>query len=126
MFNQLIGSQLVEFSEKGFVVKCTNGNLKRFVFELDCGDCCGFNDLVNTLLISECELSRNPVITKIEQIDVSHLGHDGNHIVITFFGEAKKLAEIDSHSSSGSGWRYGACVTLRCLETDKVETITSW
>lgn len=50
----------------------------------------------------------------------------GNSLRITFFGLAKKLAMIESYSSSGSGWEYGATVTLVCKETGAEATVTSW
>ena len=125
MLKNLIGAQLVEFDTDHFVVRDSNGHILNFVFEQDEGDCCGYNDLENTLLISKDELAKNPVITKVEQCEDSDFNYE-EHVVITFFGEAKKLAQIDSTSASGSGWCYGACVTLKCIQTGDEEYITSW
>jgi hypothetical protein len=125
MFNMLLGAQLREFNDRQFTVKDKFGEIRTFVFEEDEGGCCGFNELVNKLLISSDDLSRNPVITKIEARTTNEYSEE-DHVIITLFGEAKKLAEIDSLSSSGSGWCYGACVTLRCVQTDESECITCW
>lgn len=127
LFTKLVGCQLTEFNSEGFSVKDRNGNIKNFVFFKDEGDCCGFNDLKNELFISTDELARNPVITKVEEIDASDSKYDDcDHVIVTFFGEVKKLAQIDSLSSSGSGWSYGASVTVKCIETGEEKTITSW
>lgn len=40
--------------------------------------------------------------------------------------EQMELAMIESYSSSGSGWEYGATVTLVCKETGAEATVTSW
>ena len=125
MFKDLLGAQLVEFDDKHIVVKDEFGNVQTFVFEEDEGGCCGFNNLVNTLFISKEDLARNPVITKIECCAVGEWEYE-DRVIITLFGEAAKLAEIDSLSSSGSGWCYGACVTLRCVQTKESTVITSW
>lgn len=45
---------------------------------------------------------------------------------LTDFGLAKKLAVVDSYSSSGSGWQYGATVTLICKETGDEAVVTTW
>ena len=123
MFKKMIGSKLVDFKNNSFVVRKGNRTFS-FVLLEENGDCCGFNDLISTLLISEEDLKRNPVITKIEEID--QCGEGSAHVVVTFFGEDRKLAQIDSLSSSGSGWSYGACVILKCLQTSEEEIITQW
>ena len=125
MFDDLIGAQLIEFDGSHFKTKDKNGTTSTFVFEEDEGDCCGWNELENTLLISDDELARNPVITKVEHQNEDDW-EDGEHVIITLFGEVKKLAQIDSISSSGSGWSYGACVTVKCIQTGEEECITSW
>ena len=53
-------------------------------------------------------------------------GNDEDRLIITLFGEQKQLAEFESMSSSGSGWHYGATVTLHCLKTNEKEVLTSW
>lgn len=123
MLNDLVGANLVELNERRFVVN-KDDMLICFTFEEDSGDCCGFNEITANLFISKEELHRNPVITSIE----TERGADNHEdrLVITLFGEQKQLAEIESISSSGSGWNYGATVTLRCLKTNEEEVLTSW
>ena len=124
MLENLIGSKLVSFNEKGFSVILPNGERRDFVFDEDYGDCCGYNELSAELLISADELSNNPVITNIEKIDTS--GSDGDSIKIVFFGEVKKIAEINSLSSSESGWCYGACVWVTCKQINESEILTKY
>ena len=126
MFNNLLlGSQLVSLDNNGFTVRNADGE-RHFIFEEDDGDCCGYNDIEVKLLISEDEISRNPVITNIVEQDHDNASVDCDSLTITLFGESKLLAQINSCSSSGSGWQYGATVTCRCIETHEEETITSW
>lgn len=123
MLNGLVGASLVELNERRFVVN-KDDMLICFTFEEDSGSCCGFNEITTNLFISKEELHRNPIITSIE----TERGADNHEdrLVITLFGEQKQLAEIESISSSGSGWNYGATVTLRCLKTNEEEILTSW
>ena len=124
MLDKLIGAQLVKFDETSFTVKNQVGQQFTFDFEEDEGDCCGFNELELRLLISNEDISRNPVITKVEEQRLE--SDDNDHVIITMFGENKKLAEVESYSSSGSGWCYGACVVLKCVQTGESETVTEW
>ena len=94
------------------------------MFDEDYGDCCGFNVIETKLYLSKSELERNPVITNVEKVDTS--GCECDSARITIFGEYKPMVEVNSESGSGSGWNYGACVTLRCVETNEDELITSW
>ena len=76
------------------------------------------------MLISETELHRNPVITNVEVIDRDDdYGAKG---MIAFFGEYKPMAVVDTYSSSGSGWQYGACVWVECDALEINETVSSW
>lgn len=121
MFDSLIGARLLSMDDSGFSVQMTNGEVRNYEF-CECeGDCCGFNEFSAKLLISGENM---PAITsvKTEERDL----YDTDCKVITFFGLDKKLAEIDSPSSSGSGWNYGATVWVKCKETGETETITSW
>jgi hypothetical protein len=124
MLENLIGSKLISFDNDGFSVILPSGEQIDFVFDEDKGDCCGFNELSTELLISTDELSNNPIITNIEKTDTS--GYDDDSVKIAFFGECKKIAEVNSLSSSGSGWNYGACVWVTCKQTGEEETITSY
>lgn len=122
MISELIGWQIISMNNEGFVVS-KNGQKKTFEFCEDYGDCCGFNDLEAKLFYEEGS-NENPVITSIRFEDVTE--YDEEHIVITFFSAYKTLAQIDSLSSSGSGWQYGACVTCKCIETGEEELISQW
>lgn len=123
MLEKLIGAQLIEINERGFVVR-KDGELIRFSFIEDYGDCCGFNLIGTHLFISKDELRRNPIITNIQEDNTRN--NDSNNLIITFFGEKKQIAKIDAMSSSGSGWGYGASVSLRCLKTKEEEILTIW
>lgn len=126
MFENLIGYQLIEFNPMYFRVK-KDDIVKTFLFEEDGGDCCGYNEFTLQLLIDENDLKNNPIITKVETCNFDNDGYeDFDHRKITFYGLYKPIEEIDSTSSSGSGWGYGACVTCKCVETNEEETITSW
>lgn len=124
MTNELIGAQLISFDKDKFKVKTAKGKIRTFVLEEEAGDCCGCNDVISTLLIDKKELANNPIITDITEIDNEE--DEGNRHILTLVGVSKPLAEIDSYSSSGSGWCYGACVTLVCEETRLSKILSSW
>jgi hypothetical protein len=124
MTNELIGAQLISFGKDKFKVKTAKGKVKTFVLDEDEGDCCGYNEVVSTLLISKKELANNPIITDIKETDDEE--DDGNRHILTLVGVSKPLAEINSYSSSGSGWCYGACVTLECKETRLSKILSHW
>lgn len=107
--------------ESGFSAKLANGDILNYTFIEDEGDCCGYNEISATLLIDEKDM---PAIAKVEQKNKEDEYAD--IVVITFFGMDKKLAEIESLSSSGSGWCYGATVTVKCVETGEEEILTSY
>ena len=123
MLNGLVGASLVELNERRFIVN-KDDMLICFTFEEDEGGCCGFNEITTNLFISKEELHRNPIITSIQT--ERDAGNNEDRLIITLFGEQKQLAEIESMSSSGSGWSYGATVTLHCLKTNEKEVLTSW
>lgn len=124
MTNELIGAQLISFDKNKFKVKTTKGKVRTFVLDKDEGDCCGYNTVVSTLLINKYELANNPIITHIQEKNTDE--NDGNRHILTLVGISKPLAEINSYSSSGSGWCYGACVTLKCEETRFSKLLSSW
>jgi hypothetical protein len=124
MTNELIGAQLISFGKDKFKVKTAKGKVRTFVLDEDEGDCCGFNEVVSTLLIDKKELRNNPIITDIKETDDEE--DDGNRHILTLVGISKPLAEINSYSSSGSGWCYGACVTLECKETRLSKILSHW
>lgn len=118
----LIGYQPVDLNKKEIVVQ-KNG--KRFSIEIDddSGVCCGYNNIEAHLYVGG-EVKRNPIITDVtkenEDIDCS------DKCCITFFGEDKILAELYTESSSGSGWCYGAAVTLKCKNLKIDEVLSEW
>lgn len=122
MIGELVGWQIVSMNNDSFVVS-KDGQKRTFEFYEDYGDCCGFNELNANLLYEEGSIE-NPVITSVVFKDNSGTGE--NNILITFFGVCKPLAQIDSLSSSGSGWCYGACVTCKCIETGEEEIISCY
>lgn len=119
----LIGYQLVSINSEKIIVQKNN---RRYVLSIteDEGYCCGYNDFDTTLLISETELANNPIITNVE-IDQDEID-DGSKAKLTFFGEYKPIAVVDSYSSSGSGSCYGACVTIKCEMLGIADTLSSW
>ena len=121
----LFGYQLVSIDNCKIVVK-KGDSFYTLLIEEYSGDCCGFNELETRLLISNHELNRNPVITNVVVEQNENCDCDGDSAKITFFGEFRPIAELESYSSSGSGWCYGACVTIQCKELDIAEAITEW
>lgn len=126
MLEELFGAQIlsVDTFNGEFSVKLENGDIYHYVLVEDEGDCCGFNEF-GILLIDSDNIERNPIITNIV-VEKGDNDYDEDSLKLTFFGEHKAIAEINSLSSSGSGWCYGACVTLRCRETGKEHILTSY
>lgn len=120
----LIGYRLEKINNEEIIIS-KNDKLYELKIEQDDGGCCGYNDLETTLLISD---NSKPVITNIEYEDITKNEDwgDSETIKITFFGENKEIATIKSKSSSGSGWCYGACVTVKCKELSMNEVISQW
>lgn len=97
---RLIGAQIIKTTRDSFTVKMPNGDTRTFVVVEDEGDCCGYNDW--ELKIFKDNIERNPVITKVEWEEQELGGSDTAKI--TLFGEYEPLVNLDSESSSGSGW----------------------
>lgn len=118
----LIGYQLVDLNKKEIIVQ-KNG--KRFSIEIDddFGDCCGYN-IIRTHLYISSKVKRNPIITDISKENDDNGASE--KCCITFFGEEKTLAELYTESSSGSGWCYGAAVTLKCEDLKINEVLSEW
>lgn len=119
----LVGAQLKSLGEDGFIVTKDNKDY-RFKFKRNEGDCCGYTDLIARLLISNKELKNNPIITKVDveekDCGMSDLG------TITFYGEYKPIARVKAETSSGSGWAYGATVSVVCKPAGVNEIISQW
>lgn len=125
--DKLIGMQLVSWDDDRKIMTVKKGNnLFKLVFDDSKeGGCCGYNDFFAELFVSNEELKRNPVITKLE-CERSGDEENADSVRITFLGEAKKIMTINSLSSSGSGWCYGATVTVKCEALSIDETVTGW
>ena len=122
--NNLVGFQLVKIDDKEIVI---GRGKERYTLHLheDYGDCCGYNDIAVELFVSDFCLERNPVITSVEVITTEG-DDDGQKCKITFFGEVNTLAKLETYSSSGSGWCYGACVSIVCDELEIDEVLSQW
>lgn len=120
----LIGYQLVSIDNEHIVIRKDNSTYVLDILE-DEGDCCGYNLIETELLVDETELYRNPVITNVEMTEKED-DYDGMGCKLTFFGEYKPLAIVDTYSSSGSGWCYGACVSINCKGLDINEVLSAW
>ena len=120
----LIGYQLVSIDDTKIVVRKDNTEYVLNIEE-DCGDCCGYNEITTKLLISDTELNRNPIITNVEMTEDEDdcAGMSGK---LTFFGEYKPMAVVDTYSSSGSGWCYGAYVSIHCDVLEINEILSTW
>lgn len=123
MLKKLIGSQIVSVNESTIKIRTPQGEIRHLDIVEDKGDCCGFNDW--TIKIFEDEIQRNPVITNVVLQSDGSCGEEDT-ATLTFFGEYAPMVEVDSLSSSGSGWCYGACVEIVCRETTERNTITVW
>lgn len=123
MLENLIGAQIVSIHESTIEVKLGD-DIHILEILTDYGDCCGFANFTMNLLYAEGDV-RNPIITNVE-LEREENGYDTDTSVITFYGEHKELATIESEAGSGSGWAYGAIVTLHCKSLDIDETLASW
>lgn len=122
MLEKLIGAQILTVNDDSIEVKLGEKTFKLEIVS-DGGDCCGYADFTTNLLYSENDF-RNPIIT-----NVSLEGGEGAYCdssIITFYGESKPLATIESEAGSGSGWSYGAFVSLKCIPLDIDEDLASW
>ena len=108
----LIGAQILKINEDSITVKLNNNTYTLTLDTYD-GDCCGYANFELNMLYSEND-ERNPIVTNIEYENRDY--HDGDAFVITFYGENKEFATIEGIASSGSGWMYGANVSIRCAE----------
>ena len=119
----LVGFQLVDLTEEKILVRAPDGKTFTLFIEDDEGDCCGFNDITTTLEVKK-NSKINPIITKVDICNEEE--DEGECCYVTFYGDSKVLGSIDTYSSSGSGWNYGANVTVRCSPLSLIETLSSW
>ena len=123
MLEKLIGAQIVKVNETSIEVRLDD-KAHELEIDTDYGGCCGYAEFKTNLLYSEDD-ARNPIITNVELV-AKEGNYDGEQTIITFYGENKELANIESEAGSGSGWAYGACVTLRCKTLNIDETLAEW
>lgn len=64
-----------------------------------------------SLVYQKGDEKNNPAIVRIESAS-----DNSSELTIIFFGASGPIAEIESLSSSGSGWGYGATVSVTCTE----------
>lgn len=122
MLEKLIGAQIVEVTENTLTVSL-NGKEHELEISSDDGDCCGYADF-KTLVFDENDIKRNPIITNIEVTPKAHCS--GDEAIITFYGESSEILSIEGEAGSGSGWEYGACVTITCKTLEIEENLVSW
>lgn len=122
----LIGAQLKTIDENGFTV-IKDGNEYKFKYKTDRGDrCgCGYAEITDTLLMSEEDYLKNPIITNIV-IDSSGQEFGSETIKVVLYGDSKPMYEIEAEAGSGSGWCYGACASVECKLLNYNETLASW
>lgn len=122
MLKELIGAQIVSIDETRITVELLG---KKYTLELDSddGDCCGYADFTTTMLYSKNDIN-NPIITDIKFLNNDYPSF--NTSIITFYGSNKELAHIESEAGSGSGWSYGACVSIRCKDLNIDESLADW
>lgn len=122
-FTDLVGFQLLSLTDESMVV-VKDKETYVINFECDHGDCCGYANINNTLLFDPKTRKKNPVITNIA---VENSGEYSESIAtITLFGENKQIAQINAEAGSGSGWNYGACVTVTCNQLEIHEDIVCY
>lgn len=119
----LVGFQLIDLTEDKILVRSPEGKIYTLFIEDDEGDCCGFND-ITTILQFKRNSKANPIITKVSTHNEEE--SDGEYCYVTFYGDSKVLGTINTYSSSGSGWNYGANVTVRCSPLSLLEVLSSW
>lgn len=122
MLEKLIGAQILSVDNDCIIIK-KGDKVFELVIMFDNGVQCGYADFTTNLLYSPNDLI-NPVITNIEREDGEDFYQDSS--IITFFGESKPLATIESNVGSENGFRYGAFVSIYCKAMDIDETLASW
>lgn len=123
-FDKLIGAQIVSVGISHITLK-KDGILYELELESDGGDCCGYGDF-ETHMYYEEDSERNPIITNVVLNEAEGTYGYGSSATLTFYGEDKELAEVEASAGSGSGWQYGAWVSISCSKLDIDEMLASW
>ena len=118
----LVGFQIL-FMDEEHIVVAKNEEIFVLTIEDDEGDCCGYNEITTDLMYGAFS-KHNPVITKV--FEEREEQSEGQFCSIIFFGESAPIGNIMSYSSSGSGWGYGATVSIRCKKLNIHEILSSW
>ena len=119
LLKDIIGAQLSSVTTHSFTVRTPAGKILEFQFEEDEGECCGYNNLSTTLYFDSDDITNNPVITNFSYETSQSASQPGQSATITLFGLNRTIAKFESFSCSGSGYWYGATVTLKCHYTNK-------
>lgn len=114
----LVGYQLIDLTDRHIVIGKDNKQYKIEIID-NYGGCCGYNEITTNFKIEKCS-KENPIITRVD------FKTDGSSCEISFYGQHKQIGILSAESSSGSGWCYGANVTLKCKELHLKEVISQW
>jgi hypothetical protein len=120
--HDLIGFTFVGTNGDDIITVEKDGKSYELEICIDEGDCCGWADFNTTFYIKGNE---RPGIVDITLED-DNPDCEEDRVKVTFFGLHKKIAEINAVASSGSGWCYGACVTITCKALALEENIAEW
>lgn len=119
---KLIGYKLIAIHKD--MIEVSKDGISHYIhITRDEGDCCGYNELNTELYLNE---NCYPIITNVSCEKKVNDYHDSETCTITFYGLDNKLASIESTSGSGSGWNYGACVTIKCDALELDEILSEW
>lgn len=119
--DKLIGSQLVGVSED-LIKVMKDGIVYNLELESYQGECCGSAEFDITFFDEE-DIKNNPVITNV--IHKREGNSWSENCELTFFGLNKEILNITAEATSGSGYMYGASVTIYCKSLDIEEEIVS-
>lgn len=122
MLEKLIGAQVTKVGKDEIDVQL-NGKGYTLYLDSDDGDCCGYSGF-EIIHFDEENTSDNPIITNVEYEGEDD--YDESTSKVTFFGLHKEILKIESSAGSGSGWNYGANVTISCKELDIDNTLAAW
>ena len=118
---KLIGYKLIAIHKD--MIEVSKDGISHFIhIKQDEGDCCGYNELNTELYLSS---NCYPIITNVS-CEKKVEPFDCETCKITFYGLDNKLASIESTSGSGSGYAYGACVTIKCDALELNDILSSW
>ena len=95
--NFLVGATVCEINKDSIVVM-KDGRIITIGYYAE-GSWSDWWEVETKLLISKADLSKNPIITKVEQ--------DGNKMIFVLFGLCRPIAEINATFHNDSDWDYG-------------------